>query len=390
MSENNSLERVEPLVSVIIPAYNAEKSIGKTIMSVLNQTYRSLEVIVVDDGSSDRTAAIVKSYAQTDKRVIFLQQNNSGVAAARNLAIAKSKGEFIAAIDADDSWYPQNIAKQVECFLRSDSNVGLVYSWSVDIDEDYALLGGFRAAEIEGEVYNTLICHNFIGNASASMIRRGCWGANEPYNCQMKLQDAQGCEDWELYLRIAEQYQFKVVPEFLIGYRKLFDSMSGDYQQMARSHELILDAVRDKHPYLPNIIYRLSRSNLYMYFAHQSNRCGKHSKTRYWIYRALKADLITPFIRLGLYRLSIASTLGSIGKFFWKSTSNRPQQDQQKLSSTSPLTIADIEKRELTIKLMIGVGNLFDRAISTIAGKSPKNLTLNPIELPEIKGEKGY
>jgi glycosyltransferase involved in cell wall biosynthesis len=98
----------QPLVSVIIPAYNAENFIAKTLESVLSQTYQNIEVLVVDDGSTDTTAEIVKSFVQKDSRVSLLQQSNAGVAAARNLAIEKSKGEYIAPIDADDIWYPQN------------------------------------------------------------------------------------------------------------------------------------------------------------------------------------------------------------------------------------------------------------------------------------------
>lgn len=379
----------EPLVSIIIPAYNAERFIARTLNSVLNQTYTNIEVIVVDDGSSDRTAEIVNSIAQTDRRVVLLHQPNSGVAAARNLAIANSSGEFIAPIDADDIWYPENIEKQVQCFLESDSNVGLVYSWSVDINENDELLGGFRATETEGEIYTTLVCHNFIGNASASMVRRSCLGTAEPYNRQMKLQNAQGCEDWELYLRIAEKHHFKVVPEFLIGYRKLSESMSGDYKQMAKSHDLIIQKVRQKYPQLPRVVYRLSRSNLYMYFAHQSNRCGKNKNTLFWLYKAIKADLVTPFIRLGLYRLSIASILGTVEQ----SLTKKQTKHQKPSTVISTITKADIEKRKQTIGLMITVGNLFHKAISIIAGSKKienEDLNHNFLDYKEIKGDRGY
>ena len=358
----------QPLVSVIIPAYNAEKFITRTLKSVLSQTYANIEVIVVDDGSRDRTAEIVNEIAQTDSRIVFLQQPNSGVAAARNLAIANSSGEFIAPIDADDIWYPENIAKQVQCFLESDSDVGLVYSWSVDIDENDELLGGFRATEIEGEVYNTLVCHNFLGNASASMFRRSCLENDKFYCCDLKLQNAQGCEDWELYLRIAENYQFRVVSEFLVGYRKLFNSMSGDYSQMAKSHDLIMQTVRQRQPQLPAIVYQISSSNLYMYFAHQSNRCGKHRVTWFWLYKALQADFVTPFLRLGMYRLLFSSISGTV----WQSAkkhgiSNCARQQQ---SSNLPLTKADIEQQKLLISLMIIVGNLFHRVIVTMTNGS--------------------
>lgn len=106
-----------PFVSVIIPAYNAEAFIGRTLESVLAQTYENIEVLVVDDGSRDRTAEIVASFAQKDSRVILLKQQNAGVAAARNLAIEKSRGEYIAPLDADDIWYPSKLDKQVQCIL---------------------------------------------------------------------------------------------------------------------------------------------------------------------------------------------------------------------------------------------------------------------------------
>ena len=143
----------KPLVSVIVPAYNAEAYIAHTLNSVLSQTYNNIEVIVVDDGSNDETANIVESIIQSDDRVTLLQQPNSGVAAARNLAIQKSRGEYIAPIDADDIWYPQKIEKQVHCMLHADPSVGLVYAWSVHIDERGLLTGGFNASDIEGDVF---------------------------------------------------------------------------------------------------------------------------------------------------------------------------------------------------------------------------------------------
>ena len=256
-----------PLVSVIIPAYNAENFLARTLESVLSQTYQNIEVLVIDDGSQDRTAEIVQSIAQKDSRVILLQQENSGVAAARNLGINNSIGEFIAPIDADDIWYPQNLEKQVQCLLQAEASVGLVYSWSVDINEKDKLTGDFRASNIEGNVFSTLLCHNFLGNASSTLIRRSCVENIGGYNTQLKAQNAQGCEDWDFYLRIAEIYQFKVVPEFFIGYRKIANTMSGDYQKMAKSHDLMLKEVQPRHPEIPKGLYQLSKSSFYIYFS---------------------------------------------------------------------------------------------------------------------------
>ncbi len=296
-----------PLVSVIIPSYNAETFIARTLESVLSQTYKNLEVLVVDDGSQDQTAEIVREFAKKDTRVTLLQQQNSGVAAARNLGIEKSKGEFIAPLDADDIWYPENIEKQVQCFLNSNSSVGLVYSWSVDIDKQDRLTGEFRAARIEGEVYVTLLCHDFIANASCVLIRRSCLEKCGGYNSKLRENNGQGGEDWDLYLRLAEQYQFRVVPEFLVGYRKHPNSMSCNYTAMAKSRELIWETINHKYPSIPPIIEQLSNSSFYMYLASQSSRTGQHKSTLFWIYKALQNDWITPFLRLGFYILPIKS-----------------------------------------------------------------------------------
>ena len=298
-----------PLISVIIPAYNAENFIAKTLLSVLSQTYQNIEILVVNDGSTDTTAEIVKSSAEKDNRVILLQQSNAGVATARNLAIEKSRGEYIAPIDADDIWYPQNLEKQLECLIKSEPSVGVVYSWSLDINESGLLTGGFYNSTIQGEVYKALVYKYFMGNASSSLIRRICFERVGGYNCQLKAQNAQGCEDLELFLRIAEHYQFKVVPEFLVGYRQIPSSMSCNYAAMAKSHSLIMADVRQQHPEIPSSIYRWSSSNFYIYLAVKSNRSGNHRSTLFWLYRAFKEDLLMALLRHNLYILSIESIL---------------------------------------------------------------------------------
>ncbi|MEG4248200.1 glycosyltransferase family 2 protein [Microcoleus sp. Pol10D4] len=299
----------QPLVSVIIPAFNADNFIAKTLESVLSQTYQNIEVLVVDDGSTDTTAKIVQSFAQKYSRVSLFHQPNSGVAVARNLAIEKSKGEYIAPIDADDIWYPQNLEKQVKCLNSSAPSVGVVYSWSVDINEKNLLTGGFYNSTIEGEVYTALIYKYFIGNASSSLIRRVCFAKVGGYNGQLKLENAQGCEDWELHLRIAEHYQFKVVPEYLVGYRQIASSMSSNYAAMAKSHSLIMADVRQQHPEIPSSIYRWSSSNFYIYLAVKNNRSGNHRSTLSWLYRAFKEDLSMALLRHNLYLLFLESIL---------------------------------------------------------------------------------
>jgi len=301
-----------PLVSVIVPAYNAAPFISSTIESILAQTYQRFEVLVVDDGSQDETASIVRRYLEKDDRIVLQQQNNRGVAAARNQAISIAKGEYIAPIDADDIWFPQNLEKQITCFLESNANVGAVYSRSIDIDESGFPTGGFNAADISGKVFLNLLCHNFIGNASSTMLRRSCLEQVGLYSTEMREKEAGGCEDWDLYLRIAEHFQFAAVPKFLVGYRRHQGTMSRSYDTMARSQELMLTELAKRHPEIPERAYRFSKSSLYIYFAHICNRERSTAQTLYWLRRAHKEARFFSLVRFGFYRLLVANYIRSL------------------------------------------------------------------------------
>jgi len=337
-----------PLVSVIIPAYNAEAFIRQTLESVLSQTYKNIEVLVVDDGSKDRTPEIVQSFAQKDERVRLLQQSNAGVAAARNLAIANSTGEFIAPIDADDIWYPQNIEKQVQCMLRAEPSVGLVYAWSAYIDEQGLLTGGHKISREEGEVYIPLVRGNFIGNTSAALIRRTCFEQIGGFNSQLRAQNAQGCEDWDLYLRIAERYEFRVVPEFLVGYRQVMGSMSCNYAAMAKSHQLTMADAQQRNTNTPDIIYRWSRSSYCLYLAHQSQRCGHYGSYFFWTYQAVKLDY-TVFLNTRLYKPLLIAFLKFITQPFtsliWPNHISWFKFKRQFKSKPSVMTIDELNKK---------------------------------------------
>ncbi|MEP0918321.1 glycosyltransferase [Leptolyngbya sp. DQ-M1] len=298
-----------PLISVIIPAYNAETYIAKTLRSVLTQTYQNLEVIIIDDGSQDRTVEIIQPFAEEDTRVTIVQQSNRGVAAARNTGIQKARGQFIALLDADDFWFPDNLEKQMNCMMSAPPKTGFVYSWSVDIDEHDQMTGDFNAAQVTGDVYLLLLCHNFVGNASSTLIRKECFDRVGGFNERFKSVNAQGCEDWDLYLRIAEAYYCQVIPEFLISYRKSKNSMSRDYFKMAASHALMLQAIRQNHPEIPHLLYQLSISSFYLYFARQSIDNHDREQAHFWLSEALNIDRAALLFRPDYYWLLLKSVL---------------------------------------------------------------------------------
>ncbi|WP_333300587.1 hypothetical protein [Microcoleus sp. B13-B4] len=224
----------------------------------------------------------------------------------------------------------------------SAPSVGVVYSWSLDINEKDLLTGGFYNSTIEGEVYKALVYKYFMGNASSSLIRRICFERVGGYNCQLKAENAQGCEDLELFLRIAEHYQFKVVPEFLVGYRQIASSMSSNYAAMAKSHSLIMADVRQQHPEIPANIYRWSNSSFYIYnLAVKSNRNGKHRSTLFWLYRVFPEDSLMTLLRHNLYVLSIES----IVKIIFPPPTKSGLELKQASESSEGTTLARIETR---------------------------------------------
>ncbi|HLG03363.1 MAG TPA: glycosyltransferase family A protein, partial [Bacteroidia bacterium] len=146
-----------PQVSVIIPAYNAARFLAETIRSVQHQTFRNWELIIVDDGSIDKTKDIAAPFL-TDDRIRYVYQENAGVSSARNRGLSEARGEFIAFLDADDLWLPENLAKKVE-YLESHSHVSLVHADTEEILADSSRTG-FVLSGKAGDVLPDLLMWN--------------------------------------------------------------------------------------------------------------------------------------------------------------------------------------------------------------------------------------
>jgi glycosyltransferase involved in cell wall biosynthesis len=314
------MSKPPPLVSVVLPAYNAEAFIAETLRSVLSQTYSNFEVLVVDDGSQDLTAAVVKTMASQDSRIKLLRQSNQGVAAARNLAIERSGGDYIAPLDADDVWYPTKLEKQVACLEAAGPKAGLAYVWCVSIDEKGRFIAPGTKWDLEGKVYEPLVLRNFIGNASVPLFRRNFLQKVGGYNSQLKLQDAQGCEDWELCLRLAEVCEFRVVQEYLAGYRCYNLSMSYDHEAMGKSYALVLQEVQRRHPEVPAHVYKWSKGMFYLYLAGKSNACGDIRDSFKWILRGLREDwavLLLPWVNASLLKGCLRLLVSPFAYLIW-------------------------------------------------------------------------
>lgn len=222
-----------PKVSVVIPTYNAIAYLPATVASVLEQTYKDFELLIVDDGSSDRTVEWVS--ALTDPRVRLIVQENQGSAGARNRGITEAQGEYIAFLDADDLWNPTKLEKQVQC-LEANPAVGLVNTWVVNMEATGTPTDQVLISNAEGDIWQTIAEENQIFCGSAPMVRRSCFEAVGVFD-----QTLRSAEDWDMWIRIASCYHFAVVKEPLVFYRQHANSKSNNLQRHLHHRLKVID-----------------------------------------------------------------------------------------------------------------------------------------------------
>lgn len=213
------------LVSIITPTYNAEKFIGETLKSVQNQTYQNWEMILFDDASKDETVKIISDFAEKDSRIkLFKLEKNSGNGFARNIALEKAVGKYIAYLDADDLWFPNKLEKQIE-FLK-ENNLHFTFSFYDCIDEE----GNSLNRRVEAPInltYDELFFCNYVGNLTAIY--------DADYFGKIVIEATQKRQDWRLWLTILKQIQFtKPIPEPLAFYRIRKDSISSSKFKLIR------------------------------------------------------------------------------------------------------------------------------------------------------------
>jgi hypothetical protein len=299
------------LVSVIVPAYNAAGTVERTVSSALKQTYSNLEVLVVDDGSQDATAELVRRMAARDDRIKLLQKANGGLVSARNHGIAHARGEFIAPLDADDLWHPHKLKKQVAAMRDS---IGLVYCWSRAIDEQDRVLFDLFACTLRGNVYTALIIKNFL-HSGAPLVRRSCIDHVGGYDATLSARGADCCEDLQFNLDIAERYDFNLVPEFLSAYRLHPGTMSGNLDAMLRSHQVVIDGAHARHPELPGKLFRWADAHQHLELGLVHLGDGHVLTGSQLLLRALVADPLAS-MRLGALRIAARLSRSEVGTKF--------------------------------------------------------------------------
>ena len=228
---------MSPTVTVVIPVYNGERFIAAAIESVLSQTWRQFELVVIDDGSEDNTLKVVRSFE--DDRLRFVRQENSGLSAARNRGIAEGGGELIALLDADDEWLPAKLEKQLEVIDAQNVVYTDVMFWDESTGSTigtYEIFDRFPRdrRKFSGNTLTPLLSQNFIHPSTVLMHRQD-------------LEQASGfdeslpvAEDWDLWLRLAERVTWTRIEEPLVKVRRRPDSLQADTDLLSYTSSAVL------------------------------------------------------------------------------------------------------------------------------------------------------
>jgi glycosyltransferase involved in cell wall biosynthesis len=225
-------------VSVIIPAWNAERYIGDTIESALGQTLAAEEIIVVDDGSTDGTAALARSYPAP---VTVVSERVGGPGAARNLGASRSRGEWLAFLDADDLWLPEKLERQL---AKAGPDTALICSDRYNIGERGALpaVQGTIQPQVDGDVFEHLLQDGNFITTSTVVLRRAVFDEMGGFSGDARLV---GTEDWDLWMRVTARYPIAACTEPLTRYRLHAGGLSRRVEHMLQSRELVVERALD-------------------------------------------------------------------------------------------------------------------------------------------------
>jgi glycosyltransferase involved in cell wall biosynthesis len=217
-----------PKVDVIIPAYNAARFLPAALESVMTQTFTDWRILLVDDGSTDHTAAIAAQFKpRMGAKLMYIKQENRGLPAARNSAIRRSSAEFLALLDADDVWLPDRLAHSLQRFDRAE--VGLVYGFISRIDIDGNLLSTHDTMlqHAEGRIAPSIYMRTIDLPCPTVTFRRECIDLVGGFDESMRA-----TEDRDLWLRIAQYYEVARVPKVIALYRISPGAMTSDTERM--------------------------------------------------------------------------------------------------------------------------------------------------------------
>ncbi len=276
-----------PKVSIIVPAYNVSNYLKDALTSLERQTFPDFEALIVDDGSTDNTAAVAGTFCQRDSRFKLLQKPNGGLSSARNYGIRHARGEYIALLDADDVYHKDKLATHI-ARLYSCPDVGVVYSASRTIRDDgkptFITLSG---KPVHSNPLLALLCKNFVGHGSNAVFRRCLIDEVGDFN-----ESLPSWEDVDLWLRIAamQKWHFYREKRILCHYRVRASGLSFNVSQMQACGEQVLKDAYWRTPELIKPMLPTAYAYMYRYLARLSVQGGDMETAHKFIRQALASD----------------------------------------------------------------------------------------------------
>jgi len=265
-----------PKVSVVIPAYNAEKYIGEAITSVLDQDFLDFELLVIDDCSLDSTVAIVQEMESNDSRVRLIRNpTNLGLGGTRRVGVENAVGEFIAWLDADDIAKPNRLSSQI-AVLESDSNIGVVGGFIQFFSE--GSFGKTRRYDLEDKILRSKIFRQNPVAAPASMFRSAVYKSVGNYK------DLRYCEDLEMLMRVGTAFRFANVDEVMVRYRQLESSLT---RMNIRKMEALAISIRLQYRNHPS--YRFGLVD-WLFLSGQKLTLWMPARLRMWVFSIIRGD----------------------------------------------------------------------------------------------------
>ena len=228
------------MVSVVLPVYNGEATIVEAVVSVLEQSCCDLELLVIDDGSTDSTRDLLCTI--TDQRLQVFSWPQTGLAASRNRGVERARGDYLAFIDADDVWLPEKLMEQLAAFRRMPDAM-VAYCWTDYMDAQGNFVCPDSRATFEGCVYEQLLVRNFIDCGSIIMVRRQVLLDAGGYDESLPV-----IEDWDLNIRLAALHPFVCIPRALVRYRQSATSMSTQVGLMEETFWRVIDRAFEQAP----------------------------------------------------------------------------------------------------------------------------------------------
>ncbi len=279
-----------PVFEVIVPAYNAARFLRAALDSVVQQTFQDWRILLVDDGSTDETAAIAATYAeQLGPRFKYIPQTNAGLPAARNTAIRHAEGEFLALLDADDVWLPCRLEETLKVFTARP-RVGLTYGYIDSIDADGHVLQTFKTPNRhpEGKIGPRIYMRENDLPCPSITFRAACVAEVGMFDESMRA-----TEDRDLWLRIALRYEVALVREVIAQYRTSPQAMTSDPERMFQAQLRFID----KHYGAPGCGFRARRVALGHVFRQKAEALAARGQSRAALQSALRAFTLNPFDR---------------------------------------------------------------------------------------------